>query len=132
MKPAKVPGLLNLQTEIFNALNDSKIAAAYDEAPDEAPEPYISIGDSDIADDDSKNCCGDEITEDIHVWSKAKGFRECKMIVQKIISLFSTVNLSNSAYQIALIKKETSFSREYDGTVRHGLVRLTFKVYQED
>lgn len=131
MKPAKIPGLLSLQLAIYNALTSAGLTV-YDAVPENAAAPYVTIGESTSTDDGSKNCNGDEITETVHVWSEAKGFRECKQIIQTIIAALSATPLSDGDYQIALIDSEISqLLHDPDGMTRHGVIRLTFKVYQE-
>jgi hypothetical protein len=77
MRPPKVPGYNSLQLAIYNALSGAGVATVYDEVPENAATPYLTIGETSSINEGSKKCNADEIIETIHIWSEAKGFREC-------------------------------------------------------
>jgi hypothetical protein len=130
-RPAKNPGLLAIQTGLYKAISGASITV-YDEPSENAPFPYATIGESSTVDDGSKTDHGDEHYETIHVWSRAKGFKECKTLMASIISAISGYSFSESGYNIRFIEIDqvTSF-RDPDGLTRHGVVRAKFKVMQE-
>lgn len=133
MRPAKNPGFFALQSAIYAALTAASLKTL-DEPEENESFPYITIGDSSSVDAATKTDHGDECFETVNVWSRYKGYKECKQMAAQAISALSGYNYSAVAgYRIRFIEvDQTNFSKDPDGITRHGALRLKFKVIQEN
>lgn len=130
-RPAKKPACTELQTAIYAALSASH--TVFDEPGENRPFPYLTIGESSFTEDGTKTENADEHIETIHIWSRYKGFKECKQLASTAIQAISGHNYSTViGYKIRFLEIEsTIFLPDPDGLTRHGVVRAKFKVIQE-
>lgn len=131
-RPAKRPGYSELQGAIYAALIAAGLTV-FDEPGENQPFPYITIGESSVVEDATKTENADEHTDTINIWSRKKGFKECKAMAADVTAAISGHDYSTvTGYKIRFIEIEsTVFLRDPDGLTRHGVVRLKFKVIQE-
>lgn len=131
-RPAKNPGYSALQGAIYSALTASALAV-YDEAGENLAFPYLTIGESSAIEAATKTENADEHIETLHVWSRYKGFKECKDLAASAIQAVSGYDYSSViGYNVRFLEIDgTVFMRDPDGLTRHGVVRLKFKVIQE-
>jgi hypothetical protein len=131
MMPPKSPGLSAAQAAIYKAISGASIAV-YDEPSENQAFPYVTIGESSTINDGTKLDHGDDHYETIHVWSRAKGFKECKNMMSAVIAAISGASFSEAGYTIRFIEIDTvNTFRDPDGLTRHGVVRAKLKVIQE-
>lgn len=128
----KSPAYSEVQASIYSALNGAGLAV-YDDPGENLAFPYLTIGDSNVLEDPTKTDNADEHIETVNVWSRARGFKECKDIAAAAVSSFSGYSFSAvTGYKIRFLGVEScTFLRDPDGLTRHGVIRLKFKAIQE-
>ncbi len=132
VRATKRPAYAEVQAALYSALTGAGLAV-YDEAGENLTFPYITIGDSNVLEDATKTENADEHIETVNVWSRAKGFKECKEMAASVISAISGHDFSTvTGYKIRFLTIENCvFLRDPDGLTRHGAIRAKFKVIQE-
>lgn len=88
-------------------------APVYDYVPENVKLPFITIGAVNIQD---KGLKVEDITHasvQIHIWSDYKGRREINLLAEKIINLFSTVQLDLTADQFYVNSQGIDFYETY-------------------
>ncbi|MFR9807065.1 DUF3168 domain-containing protein [Pseudonocardia sp. RS010] len=100
------------------------VVAIYDEPPEDAPKPYVVLGELDEQADDAHDRQGIDAGITLHVWSAYRGFREIAGIFvqldtaldRKPIEIPGLVDVS-----IAAVSK--TLQRDPDPDLRHGVAR---------
>ena len=124
-------GQFELQTAIYSALSgDSNLtstlgASVFDEVPDQSSYPFVALVEETVVEYDTKDLDGASHTINIHVWSKYKGAKQTKQIMDRIHTLLHDSSLSVSGFN--LIRMQFEFSdimRDPDGVTRHGVMRF--------
>ena len=125
-----------LQQAVFAALaRDGTIAAlaggrVFDHVPRRTPFPYVVVGESRASDWSTKTEAGSEHALTIHVWSRAKGTRETRLVAQAVIDALNGAPLAvHGATLIDLSWRETIINREPDGETLQA--RLQFRAVLE-
>lgn len=125
---------LPLQTALYNAITAAGVLPAvvggrvYDEAPQNALTPYVSIGDCQVLPDKAECIDGYICHPIIDVWSTYKGFAEAKTIAASILALLDEQpqNLIVSGFNVVVLEIENYMPlRDPDGVTRR--VSLTFR-----
>ena len=118
------------QKKIYEALNGVISCPVYDNAPQGATFPYVTIGEANLTDNDTDNTQNVYISYVIHVWSQADGRKEIKTIMGQIYSALHLTKFSESGYSFTenYFLSSDSFV-ETDGKTRHGV--QTFKLTME-
>lgn len=131
MRPAKQPALSAVQKAIYTALSAVPMTV-YDDVPENAAFPYASIGETSLTDAGNKTGNADDQYETVHVWSRAKGFKECKDMMAAVVKALSGAVYSEQGYGIVFVElDQLTTLRDPDGLTRHGVVRIKFNVTQE-
>ena len=123
-------GQFQLQSAVYAALNVSAITSTlscgvYDEVIEGNSYPFITLGEETAIDYSTNNLVGAETTINIHVWSRYKGSKETKEILDKIHDLLHDVNLSVTGVNLINLRFEYSdIMRVPDGITRHGVMRF--------
>ena len=123
-------GQFALQSSIYTALNVSAITSTlscgvYDEVVEGNSYPFITLGEETAIDYSTNNLVGAETTINIHVWSRYKGSKETKEILDKIHDLLHDVSLTVSGVNLINLRFEFSdIMRDPDGITRHGVIRF--------
>ncbi len=123
-------GQFALQSSIYTALNVSAITTTlacgvYDEVVEGNSYPFITLGEETAIDYSTNNLVGAETTINIHVWSRYKGSKETKQILDKIHDLLHDVSLTVSGVNLINLRFEFSdIMRDPDGITRHGVMRF--------
>lgn len=127
---------LELQVAIVSRLtNDAALAALvadriYDDVPEDAVFPYITVGEGDETSDDIECAPGFEISLDVDVWSQAVGFPEAKQISNAIRQALKSPDLTLPVNALVYFQhRQTRFLRDPDGKTRHAV--LTFEAFAE-
>ena len=118
------------QKKIYEALNGVISCPVYDNAPQGASFPYVTIGEANLTDNDTDSSQSVYISYVIHVWSQADGYKETKTIMGEIYNALHLTKFSESGYSFT----ENYFLSsdpfvETDGKTRHGV--QTFKLTME-
>ena len=123
-------GQFALQSSIYTALNVSAITTTlacgvYDEVVEGNSYPFITLGEETAIDYSTNNLVGAETTINIHVWSRYKGSKQTKQILDKIHDLLYDVSLTVSGVNLINLRFEYSdIMRDPDGITRHGVMRF--------
>jgi len=123
-------GQFALQSSIYTALNVSAITTTlacgvYDEVVEGNSYPFITLGEETAIDYSTNNLVGAETTINIHVWSRYKGSKQTKQIMDKIHDLLHDVSLTVSGVNLINLRFEYSdIMRDPDGITRHGVMRF--------
>ena len=119
------------QKKIYEALNGVISCPVYDNAPQGASFPYVTIGEANLLDDDTDTEQGVLISYVIHTWSQADGRKETKTIMGEIYNALHLTKFSESGYSFTenYFLSSDSFV-ETDGKTRHGVqnFKLTMEI----
>lgn len=127
----------DLRDGIYRALASSQEIKAslgglalYEDAPQSAPFPYLTIGqttDRDWATGESK---AGEHTVTLHVWSRVGGRQRTQEIMEHVRSALSRTPITIAGIQKVQLQHEFSEARhDEDGETFHGIVR--YKAFTE-
>jgi len=122
----------SLQTSIYQALAaDAGILALlgspriFDDVPQRAELPYLTIGQSTVRDWSTGTDAGDEHQLTLHVWSRAEGRRETQQLMAALKAALHDRQLDLDGHRLIHLRHELSEARrEADGETYHGIVRL--------
>jgi hypothetical protein len=123
-------GQFALQSSIYTALNVSAITTTlacgvYDEVVEGNSYPFITLGEETAIDYSTNNLVGAETTINIHIWSRYKGSKQTKEIMDKVHDLLHDVSLTVSGVNLINLRFEYSdIMRDPDGITRHGVMRF--------
>jgi hypothetical protein len=125
---------LPLQTAIFAALSAPGVLPAvvggrlYDEAPQNAQTPYVSLGDCQVLADKAGCIDGSLCYPIIDIWSTYKGYAEAKTIAAAILAKLDDQpeNLAVAGFSVTIFEIHNYMPlRDPDGITRR--VNLTFR-----
>ncbi|MFE4717853.1 DUF3168 domain-containing protein [Streptomyces sp. NPDC056728] len=113
-----------LQTAIFGKLSASSAltsrAGVYDEVPEPAPFPYVSLGSITETPADAHDRQGLDALVTIHVWSKAPGFGEAYDIFAAVDAALDRVPLAVAGFADVSIRHEQHQAlKDPDPLIRH-------------
>tara|TARA_Y100000114_G_C11720152_1_gene308037 strand:+ start:107 stop:514 length:408 start_codon:yes stop_codon:yes gene_type:complete len=124
-------GQFALQEKLYSTLNgDSNLtstlgAAIYDEAPENSSFPYITMGTGQAVDYSTKDLDGSEVSIVLDVWSRYKGSKEVKNLMDRVHTLLHDSNLSVTGHNLINMRFEFGdVLRDPDGITRHGVMRF--------
>lgn len=120
-----------LQQSIYEALTDDAALLAllggpriYDDVPQSADFPYLTIGQSLVRDWSTGSEEGDEHTLTVHVWSRESGRKQTHAIIGLLREALHDRPLTLDGHRLVNLRHEFSDARrEPDGDTYHGLVR---------
>ncbi len=121
-----------LQMSIVQALKSDVALSAllggpfvYDVVPQRAAYPFVSLGNVAARDWSTSSERGDEHALTLHVWSKAKGKKQCHLIVSSVRGVLHDVALVVAGHSLVNLRHEFSDVRlDPDGETLHGIVRF--------
>ncbi len=128
----------DLQTTIFTTLsNDSSLDTkignnkVFDSvAPQDTAYPYVVIGLENSRENNAKGRSGRTYNVDIECWSKYRGQKEIKEIMEILHNLFDNVSLNVSgATSVISTVVSTITLVEGDGITRHGIINIDFLIF---
>lgn len=114
--------LYALQAAVFTALNSRPALAGrvYDEVPEPAPYPYVSLGSVTEYPDDAHDAQGLESTVTVHVWSNEPSNTEVFELFAEVDAALDRVSLSVAGFSEVQIKHtQHQALRDPDPDVRH-------------
>jgi hypothetical protein len=125
-----------LQQAVYAALlADGGVAAlagtrVFDDVPGDAAMPYVVIGEDRESDWSTATESGSEHILSLHVWSRASGHKEAKLLCDAVRAALDGAALAVSGATLIDIRYQaTQYSRESDGrTIR---AALTFRAILE-
>ncbi len=105
---------------------DTKFKGVYDAVPNDAPLPYIVIGEPNESDFDIKLKETIETSLTIHTWSDKAGKTESYKLLQAVSDALSAF-LVVAGYEVEYVKKvRTNVFDDIDGVLRHGVLTLEY------
>lgn len=127
-------GAVNVQTAIYTALNGDTalgdfVQAIYDFVPQEdadteADFPYIVIGEDTVVPWDTDDILGAEWTVTIHAWSRYRGQKEVKQILDALYDVLHRSTLSVTGFDTITVEWEFGETlQDPDGLTHHGVQR---------
>lgn len=124
--------LFAVQEAVYGALTSSAAVQAYlgnparvyDMVPPAANFPYATLGDVLVKEYDTKDQSGFEQALTLHVWSRYRGRKELKQIIQTIYDVLhnAALNVTGANY-VSCIFQSASTLQENDGLTLHGILR---------
>ena len=106
----------------------NRVTGVYDHVPQGTAYPYVVIGEDTAIEWDTDTSDGVESTLTIHVWSRLKGRRETKEIMELIYDALHRAELQIEGLHSVFCYWE--FSETFldpDGETRHGVTRFRIK-----
>jgi len=121
-----------LRAAVHDALTaDSALAALlggpkiYDEPPRPAVFPYVTLGETRIADFSTGSEAGEEHQLTLHAWSRQGGHREAHMIAGALLQALDDAPLRLVDHRLVNFRFAVAdVRREADGRTYHALVRF--------
>ena len=120
-----------LQSKIFTTLNTDNTltntlgANVFDDVPEETAFPLVVLGEDTTVDFSTKDLIGSETTINIDVFSRYRGSKETKNIMDRIHTLLHDSSLTVSGVNLINLRFEFSdVIRDPDGITRHGIMRF--------
>lgn len=121
-----------LRAAIHDALvADGTLAAllggprVYDEVPQTAVFPYVTLGEARIADASTGSEQGYEHQLTLHAWSRQGGHREAHLIAGALLNVLDDAPLALDAHRLVNLRFALAdVRRESDGRTYHALVRF--------
>lgn len=96
----------------------------YDDAPQAAPYPFITLGQSVIRDWSTGTEDGAEHNLTLHVWSRSGGKKQALEIIEAIRAVLHDQPLALADHHLVNLRHEFSETRlDPDGDTFHGIVR---------
>ena len=120
-----------LQSKIFTTLNTDNTltntlgASVFDDVPEETAFPLVVLGEDTTVDFSTKDLVGSETTINIDIFSRYRGSKETKNIMDRIHTLLHDSSLTVSGVNLINLRFEFSdVIRDPDGITRHGIMRF--------
>jgi hypothetical protein len=120
-----------IQRGIYQALaNSSNLtsllggARIYDDPPQAANLPFVSLGQTELRDWSTGTEDGAEHDLTLHVWSRSGGKKQVHQIIEAIRTVLHDQSLALSDHHLVNLRHELSEARlDPDGDTVHGIVR---------
>lgn len=99
-------------------------ARIYDDVPQAAPYPHLTLGQTSALDWGTGTEDGEEHILTLHIWSQAGGRGEAQRIMGAVRDVLHTANLSLTGHTLVSLRQQFSdVRRDNDGVTIHALVR---------
>ena len=127
----------NLASAVYSRLTGDAtlmglVDGVYDDVPQDTAYPYIVVGEETTLNAGTKTLDGLEYTLTIHVWSRYRGLKETKHIMQRIYALLHTYDLAVTGASLVNLRQEFSSTFvDADGLTRHGVIRFRAMVFDQ-
>lgn len=124
------------QEIVFGILNGNLTGCTvFDTAPflpEGAPAttfPYCVIGDDTLAAWETDDTVGAEITITLHFWSRARGYKQVKALMDQAYSLLNRASVVKSGYNVVdcLVEFGEAMA-DPDGVTKHGVQRYRLTI----
>jgi hypothetical protein len=122
----------SLQQSVFAALTANAALTAllgsdriYDDVPQGAPKPYLTLGQTTVRDWSTGTEEGNEHLVTLHVWSGARGKKEAGEIAEAARSALHDQPLTLVGHRLVNLRHEFSEARrDPDGSTIHAILRF--------
>jgi hypothetical protein len=124
------------QQIVFTALNGNLTGCTVFDTPPFLPEgapsttfPYCVIGDDTIAPWDTDDTVGGDITITLHFWSRSKGNKQVKALMDQAYALLNRASLSKSGYNLVdCLFEFGEVIPDPDAATKHGVQRYRLTI----
>ena len=106
----------------YAPLNQILQKRVYDRVPEGVALPYISIGPSQLTQDDFDCTDGAEVFQQVDVWSKEPGYTECKKIGALVRQALHRLTVTRDGFTFQIEHRFTTEQRDGDGITSHGVL----------
>ena len=120
-----------LQKAIYERLKNNLSCPVYDNIPDGAAMPYVTIGEDTAVDWSTKLENGQEVTHTLHIWSDYKGMMETKQLINTIIQILTLTPLQVEGFFVVTARLDMVETMRGPEGYRHGVVRFRFKIQEQ-
>ena len=97
----------------------------YDEPPQSAAFPYVTLGEGRVSDFSTASDPGEEHRLILHAWSRQGGHKEAHMIAGALLQALDDAPLAPAGHRLINLRFATAdIRRESDGRTYHALVRF--------
>lgn len=120
-----------LQQAVYDTLTAASLSAPiYDDVPQGAAFPYVTIGEDTLADWSTDDNEGVRAAVTVHVWDRERGRKSVKALQNEVQRALSRATMSAAGYNFVTTDLADSESfLDADGKTRHGV--QTFNVLIE-
>ena len=119
---AAVHAALVADTALAGILGGPKV---YDEPPQSAAFPYVTLGEMRVADYSTGSEPGEEHQLTLHAWSRQGGTREAHLIAGQLLQALDDAPLALTGHTLVNFRFSLAdIKREADGRTYHALVRF--------
>jgi|TARA_R100000455_G_C6255632_1_gene111542 hypothetical protein len=126
-----------LQKAIFSTLSGASLTDVsagsvnvYDDVPEGAPYPYVVIGEETAINSGTKDKDAVEHTLTLHVWSRYRGRKEIKLLMEQVYTTLHDSDITVSGASLVNLRQEFQTTlMENDGITRHGVIRFRAVVF---
>lgn len=122
----------------FLSLHDAEVArieaeteyVVYDDMPEQAPYPYVNMGEMTAMDWSDKSKPGQEVHSTIHIWSQYKGRKEVVEMGDMVIRALTKTSLVLAPnFRIVLAELDMDeLIMDIDGITRHKILRHRYLI----
>jgi hypothetical protein len=104
------------------------VSGVYDNVPENAAHPYVSLGSITENVDDAHNQRGLEATVVLHVWSKYRGYREASLILAQLDAALDRQPLDVQGFtDVSIAHQQHTALRDPDPDIRH--INVSYRVW---
>jgi len=123
---------LALQEALYQRLKNSLSTPVYDAVPDDAPYPFVALGETTAVDESAKGENVLKVTSTLHIFSQYAGMKEAKDILNQIYIALTQRKLDLSPdFRIIRDKLDGVTNLREDESTRHSVVRWWYLIEEE-
>jgi hypothetical protein len=122
-----------LQLAVVQKLQDHEplmalVSGVYDEVPEKAAHPYVTLGSITETADDAHNTPGLEATVVLHIWSKYLGYREAAQILAQLDAALDRQPLEVAGFtDVSIAHRQHTSMRDPNPDIRH--ITVSYRVW---
>lgn len=111
---------------------DAMVSGVFDEVPEEAEFPYVTLGEAIEAPDNAHDSYGAKTAVAFHIWSDYRGYLEANTIGSHLQSLFDHQPLEIEGHRLVAMRfRQQTPMRDPNPKIRHVIVRFDVVTEQE-
>ncbi|SEJ60270.1 Protein of unknown function [Propionispira arboris] len=122
--------MVAMQTALYALLTQGQTTPVYDDVPDEAKLPYITLGAFTCKQNGDKTASIWDVSIQIHGWSEYSGKAEINEILDDVSTVISSVNVDLSAANFCVIDQDIDFVEAFPEEIAgyHGVITVIAKI----